>query len=792
MKIAWRNLIRYKSFAFLNIAGLAVGLAASMLILAWVRHERSYDRFHENGEQMYRLLSKLDGENFTAAVAPSPLLPELKATMPEVVGFTRITLPRTHYFEYSEKRFEEKSVFYADNNFLDIFSFPLISGDLSNALRRPDGIVITERMARKYFDQDDPIGKVLHIDHARPLTVTAVMADVPSHSHLQIDFVIPFDFLNKSDYLYPGDSPDDWGDFKHYSYIQFHLDVALDPAKCRKLEENINTIYRTHANSALQKTSYLLQPLKDIHLHSQNLQVDLAGHGNHQYVDTMFFVAIFILMVACINFMNLATARSARRAKEVGLRKVVGANRIQLVLQFLSEALLIAYLSFFLAIGLAWVALPMFSQLANNSLHTIFFHVDFLFVAFASATLTGLLAGIYPAIYLSGFTPVKVLKGIFSDARNGSLLFRNALVVVQFVISITLLVGTFVAYQQLNYLKNRNLGFDKSGLLYIPMVGDIWGQQPAYRNALRANPLIANFTVTDDVPTNLRSGTIDYYFDGKDPNSSLILPMMDVDEHFFDVFDMQLIAGRGFSHEFGSDSSNFVVNETLTKIMGLSPQEAIGKPFTLWSKKGTVIGVVRDFNFKPASQVIEPLVMQYNDWGGMIVVKAQMPEMEATLRALEQIHAKFNPNFPFSYGFVDQDLERLYHGEQRLSNLFNFFAILAIFVSCLGLYGLSSFIAERRAKEIGIRKILGSSTGRIFYLLSKSFLVLAVIAICIALPLSWYASNAWLASFAYRINIHWSIFILASTVATLTAMVTTSYQAWKAARTNPVDSLRDE
>ena len=792
IKIAWRNIIRHRSFALLNIAGLAVGLAASMLILSWVQHERSFDSFHENGKQIYRVLSKLDGEDFTAAIAPPPLLPELKEKMPEVVDFTRITLPRTHYFEYDDKRFEEKAVFYADTNFFDVFNFQLIAGDLSNVLQRPDGVVITERTARKYFDQQDPVGKVLKMDQARPLTVTAVMADIPSNSHLQIDFLIPFDFLNKSDYLYPGNSPDDWGDFKHYSYIQFQPDVAADPVKRQKLEEHINTIYRAHANSALQKTSFLLQPLKDIHLHSQNLQVDLADHGNHQYVDTMFFVSIFILLVACINFMNLATARSARRAKEVGLRKVVGAHRAQLVIQFLSEALLVAYLSFFLAIGLAWIALPLFNQLANNSFHTLFFQVDFLLMALAIATLSGLLAGIYPAIYLSGFAPVKVLKGIFSTARNGNLLFRNTLVVLQFVISITFLVGTFVAYQQLNYLKNRNLGFDQSGLLYIPMVGDIWGQQQAYRNALRSNPLTANFTVTDDVPTNLRSGTIDYYFDGKTPNSSLILPMMDVDEHFFEVFDMQMIAGRSFSPQFGSDSSNFVVNETLTKVMGVSPEEAIGKPFILWSKKGTIIGVVKDFNFKPASQAIEPLVMQYNDWGGMVVVKAQIAQLDATLRLLEKVHAKFNPNFPFSYGFVDQDLEKLYHREQRLSNLFNFFAVLAIFVSCLGLYGLSSFIAVRRTKEIGIRKILGSSTGRIFYLLSKSFLILVAIAIGIALPLSWYAGNAWLASFAYRINMHWSIFILAAIVAISTAMVTTSYQAWKAARANPVDSLRDE
>lgn len=789
IKTAWRNIIRHRSFASLNIAGLAVGLAASMLILSWVQHERSYDSFHTDADQLYRIKSKLDHENFKAAVSPSPLAPELKERMSEVADFVRITLPRTHYFEYQNDRYEEKAVIYADTNFLEVFTFPLVAGDKTSALQRPDGIVITAHIAKKYFNNENPIGKILKIDHTQQVTVTGVLKDIPNNSHLQFDHVLPLTFLNKDHFLYPND---DWGHFIYYSYLRFQPLHSIMNTELNTLEQHINEIYREHVEGTLLKTTYQLQPLKDIHLHSQNLQVELAGRGNYQYVNTLFFVAIFILVVACINFMNLATARSTRRAKEVGLRKVIGANRRQLIFQFLGEALMIAYFSFALAIGLVWISLPLFNSLANTTLDAAFFNPTFFFSALGIATLTGFVAGIYPAIYLSGFIPIKVLKGVFSGSGSGNLVFRNTLVVIQFVVSIALLVGTLLAYQQLNYLKNRNLGFDKSGLVYVPMVGDIWGQQHAYRNALRDNPLTANFSVTDDVPTNLRSGTIDYHFEGKDPNSSLILPTMDVDEHFLDVFDMQLIAGRSFSHQFGNDSSNYVVNETLVNHMGLSPQEAIGKPFMLWDKKGTIIGVVKDFNFKPASQVIEPIVLKYNDWGGMVVIKAPTNQLEATLKALEQINTKLNPNFPFSYGFVDRDLERLYLAEQRLSNLFNFFALLAIFVSCLGLYGLSSYIAERRAKEIGIRKILGSSSLSIFYLLSKNFLALVAIAICIALPFSWYAGKTWLASFAYRIDIHWNILILAAGIATLTAMVTTSYQAWKSARANPVNSLRDE
>ncbi|PRD52711.1 ABC transporter permease [Sphingobacterium gobiense] len=789
IKIAWRNIIRHRSFAFLNIAGLAVGLAASILILSWAQHERSYDSFHADIDQLYRVTSTLDQENFRAAVSPSPLAPELKERMSEVADFVRITLPRTHYFEYNDGRYEEKAVIYADTNFLDVFTFPLVAGNKASALQRPDGIVITARMARKYFNDENPIGKVLKIDHTQQVTVTGVLKDIPNNSHLQFDYVLPLTFLNKDHFLYPHD---DWGHFIYYSYLRLQPLHSTMNTELNTLEQHINEIYREHVEGTLLKTTYQLQPLKDIHLHSQNLQVELAGRGNYQYVNTLFFVAIFILVVACINFMNLATARSTRRAKEVGLRKVIGANRLQLIFQFLGEALMIAYFSFALAIGMVWISLPLFNNLANTTFGAAFFNLTFFLSALGIATFMGFVAGIYPAIYLSSFIPIKVLKGIFAGSGTGNLVFRNTLVVIQFVVSIMLLVGTLLAYQQLNYLKNRNLGFDKSGLVYVPMVGDIWGQQQAYRNALRDNPLTANFSVTDDVPTNLRSGTIDYYFDGKDPNSSLILPTMDVDEHFLDVFDMQLIAGRSFSPQFGNDSSNYIVNKTLVSHMGLSPQQAIGKPFTLWDKKGMIIGVVKDFNFKPASQIIEPIVLKYNDWGGMVVIKAPTNQLEATLKALRKINTQLNPNFPFSYGFVDRDLEELYLGEQRLSNLFNFFALLAIFVSCLGLYGLSSYVAERRAKEIGIRKILGSSSFSIFYLLSKNFLVLVAIAMSIALPFSWYAGKTWLASFAYRIDIHWNILILAAGIATLTAMLTTSYQAWKAARTNPVDSLRDE
>lgn len=787
-KIAWRNLMRHKSFSLLNISGLAIGLASSMLILSWVQHERGYDKFHSHEDRIFRITAGFN-DDFKSAVVPSPLGPELKEKMAEVNDFVRVSIPVTSFFEYNNNRYEEKAGFYADSTFLNVFTFPLIAGDKATALHQPDGILMTERMAKKYFNDQNAIGKVLKLNNVQEVKVTGVLADIPVNSHLQFDYILPFTSLHKDQPLYPNE---DWRNFIYYSYLRFNPGSSASPVQNKMLENRITDIYRGHVDGTLLKTNFKLQALGDIHLHSQNLQVDLAGHGNYQYVNTLFLVAVFILIVACINFMNLATARSARRAKEVGLRKVIGANRKQLIVQFLGEALLISYLSLMLAVALAGLFMPLFTHLSGVSLTRNFFNPGFMVLVSGIATLAGITAGLYPALYLSGFKPIKVLKGVFEGSHGGNLIFRNVLVVVQFVISISLLVGTIVAHQQLNYLKNRNLGFDKSGLVYVPMTGDIWSQQQAYRNALRENPFTSNFTIIDEVPSNLRSGTIDYYYEGKDPNSSLIVPTMDVGEGFFDVFDMQLIAGRSFSNQFGSDSGNYVVNETLVKIMGLTPEEAIDKPFSLWSKKGNIIGVVKDFNFKPASQIIEPLILQYNDWGGMIVVKAQEQQLEPTIKALEKINASLNPHFAFSYGFVDQDLEKLYRSEQRLSNLFNFFAALAIFVSCLGLYGLSAYIAERRSKEIGIRKILGSSPMNIFYLLSKSFLGLVIIAICIALPVSWYASSIWIEGFAYRIDISWGILVLASCIAVGTAMFTTSYQAWKSACINPVKSLRAE
>ena len=783
LKIAFRNLYRHKAFSLINISGLAIGMACSIFILFWVRDELSFDQFHPQADRMYRLICNAGA--FKAAVSPAGFASGLKSQLPAIQNITRISKPQSALFESGDHKFQEKQIIFVDSNFFDLFHFPLLRGNLKTALEKPDGILITENMARKYFGEEDPMGKVLRKDNQDNFKVTGILANIPTNSHLQFDFIIPMSAIEETDYDVVNHV---WDRFNYYTYLLLDPNTNVSSQGLTKLGKQIDNVYTSKVKGL--QVNFHLQPLTSIHL-TPGLQVDLPGHGNRQYVNIFFFVALIILAVACINFMNLATARSARRAKEVGLRKVVGAGRFQILAQFLGESVFIALISFALAILLVWTLLPAFNQLADKSVGLQSLDAKIIVSLLGLAIITGLISGIYPAIYLSGFRPAKVLKGK-GKTSGGNLVFRNGLVVTQFIVSIVLLVGTGVVYRQLQFIKNMNLGFEKRNLLYIPMTGELWNKMDAIKSELEKQPLTSDYSIVSDLPANLITGTVNIDYEGKDPKSQIVIPSMNVDENFTRVFQMTMLNGRSFSTAFKADSSNFVVNEKAVQMMGMTTKNAVGKSLSFGGTKGIIIGVVKNFNFKPIQQPIEPLILRPNKYGGFIFVRTKPGNTETTIKELEKICQQLNPAYPFDYAFLDEDLANLYKGEQRIGSLFNVFAILAIFISCLGLYGLSAFIAEQRTKEIGVRKALGASVYNIVYLLSTNFTRVILIAILISVPISWYFIHQWLQGFAYHVEVGWGIFVLGALAALFIAWCTVSYESIKSAMANPVNSLRSE
>ncbi len=786
-KTALRNLLRHKLFSGLNIFGLATGMACSILIFLWVQDELSYDKFNHHADHIFRVVERASDGSYV--VTPPALAYAIKSEIPGIQNATRIK-PIQKMITVGTKKFDEKNIYYADSNFLQIFNYPLVRGNAAKVLSLPNSVVLTEATAKKYFgDADAAMNKSIYIDDdikGINLIVTGILKNIPSNSHLQPAMLIPMERYDKVNNPIYG-----WTNFDVYIYFQLKNAVAPTASNLSSITKKINDIYKQ--NNKEFDITLTAQPLTDIHLHS-NYMFDVANNGNYAYVQIFALAAVFIIIIACINFMNLATAVSGKRAKEVGLRKTIGALRHQLIAQFIGESLLLSFISLLLATLIVYAMLPLFNQLAAKTISFNPFNIYMLIGLVGVTIVTGLLSGSYPAFFLSSFNPIKALKGKNILRSNKSFL-RNGLVVLQFSISVILIVGTLVIYNQLRYIKKKDIGFDKENLLYMPMpqVGDLKNNKDAMIATLSSFPDIRNYTFTDELPTNL-SNSSKLTWRGMNPETQVLACRLRVDENFIKTFGIHMAAGRFFSKDFGNNNTGYVVNETALKVMGLNLNNAIGKiiSISLEDNEMPIIGVVKDFNFKPLQQSIEPLVIRTNFSGGYVVMRTTPATVQKVIASLQHSFRNVYGDYPFTYGFVNDDLSNLYITEQRMEKLFNVFSILSIVISCLGLFGLATFAAQQRIKEIGVRKVLGASEAGIVALLSKDFLKLVLVSFVVAFPVAWWASDKWLQSFAYRTTVSWWLFVIAGVLALLIALITISFQSVKAALANPAKSLKTE
>lgn len=782
-KLGFRNLIKQKDSSIINILGLAVGLASAIFILLWIDHETSHDDFHEYSDQLYRVTSHFG--DFDAALTPAPLAFALRDEYPDVQFATRTSLHKTHLVTYEETSYEEKGILYVDSNFLEVFTFSLLQGDVSTALYQPESILLTASAATKYFGDDDPLGKTLQLAGETNLTVTGVLADISAQSHLKFDLLIPMAILARTNRDLKNNS---WDNFDWYSYLGLTKTVQQNKQELINLQDEIDGFFRTREEDI--EISFRLQPITDIHLRS-NLMGDVAGLGNEQYVFILSIAVILLLIIATINFMNLATAKATERAREVGFRKVAGARRSQLVIQFLTESSIVAFFAFVLAIGMVLILVPSFMTLTGVDVSSNLTEGRVIGMILALTFFIGLLAGSYPAFYLSKFTPKAVLN-LKQETKGRHAIFRNGLVVTQFVFSILFLIGTAVIYQQQQFIKNQNLGFERENLVYIPLNKELKANAKALQERLRSNPSTQTSAFCQDLPTDLVSGTISINWEGKDPNEQIMFATLAVDDKFVEVFDMKMRSGRPFDRLLESDKSGYMLNEKALEIMGMDPEDAIGSTFNMWGNDGPILGVVEDFHFKPIRQPIEPLVMRYEEVGDFVVLRTNPGQTEETIGVLEQMCKEVAPTYPFEFGFVDDDLDRLYQSEQRLGALVQIFALIAIFVSCLGLYGLSAFLANQRRKEVGVRKVLGATVSEIVIKLSQDFTRPVWIAMLIAVPLAYFGANRWLENFAYHINLSWWILVGSCVAAWIIALLTTGVETLRVARSNPIDAIKAE
>ncbi len=781
LKVALRNIRRHKGFSFINIAGLAIGLACCLLITIWVLDELSYDKFHENADNLYRVEEDqhYSGRIFYVYVTPYPLGPALKEEIPEIIDATRVVWTGGVLFKYEDNTFFEDNGRAVDPSFLKIFTYPLVKGDKNTALDSPFSAVLSEDLAEKYFGEDDPIGKVITLNNQYDFTVTGVLENIPHNTYLQFDFLVPYEILKRTGQT----REEDFGTNSIYTFVQ-----VADGTPVEEVNQKIFGFIRT--KNPESRTDLRLMSFTKLHLHE--FFGYEKGAGAIQYVYIFSIIAFIVLLIACINFMNLSTARSANRAKEVGLRKVVGAVKGHLVRQFYGESVVYAFIALIFAVGIVTLLLPAFSHLSGKELSWSVAGIGTVLIGLLSITLfTGLVAGSYPAMFLSAFQPVKVLKGSLFSGTGGAR-FRRVLVVTQFALSILLIIGTAVVYQQQNYIKNMRLGWDKEHLIYIPLRADTKKSYNVLKENLIQNPRVLNVTGTSQLPTHIGSNSGGADWEGKDPEFQILIGFNSVDFDFTETLKIELVEGRSFDKEHTSDLSQaWIVNEEVAKLM--NKDSVIGERFSHVGVNGTIIGVMKNFHYQTLKNKIEPLAIAVDpDDLNYMIIRIPPEEVSSSLGFIENTWKRTIPDYPFEYRFMDERYDMMYRTEQRIGTLLRYFAILAVFVACLGLFGLASFMAEKRTKEIGIRKVLGASVVQVTRLLCKEFFVLVLVANVIAWPAAYFIMRKWLQSYAYRADLGFFVFIGAMLLALFVAILSVGYQAIRAARSNPADSLRYE
>jgi putative ABC transport system permease protein len=806
-KIAFRNLKKYKFISFVNLFGLTVGMTCCLLILTYILNETSYEKYNPDAGRIYRVTRSFNNAEgivslHLGAVAP-PFAPLLQNDFPDIQKITCLLPNGNTPIRYGEKIFTEQNLFFADENLFDVFHVKVLKGNPKTSLKDPFCVMLTPQIARKYFGNNDPMDQFIRMDNQYNLKVTGIYEPLPTATHMHPEILLSFNTLKDSSVYGEKNLLTNWGNNSFFTYLLLPEHYPVKNLEARFpafLDKNMHPSDAPAGFKASKYTRLFLQPLTDIHLRS-HLDEEIEENGDITRVYIFGAIALFILLIACINYMNLSTARSALRAREIGIRKVAGAERKEIIFQFLSESVMMAFLSILLAVALAALIIPWLKNITGQDLSLQMLTKWYVWLPLTlSPVMVGVLSGIYPALFMSSFKPALVLKGLFKPG-NQTVSFRKVLVIAQFSISIILIISTAIVYQQLDYMQKKSLGFDKEQIVTLPYSSGLHKNYESFRTELLQNANIREATRSSRIPSGRlldeQGASIQVGDSIKPVNSDIKYVATDFD--FVPTYGIHMVAGRNFSRTYGMDTNSFLLNAAAVQALSIKdPADAIGKNFIYGDVKGKVVGIFGDFNFESMHQKIMPLVFiipseKYAAQNyGILSIKIKGNNTRAALSHLEKTWKKYLPETPYEYSFLDEKFDQLYKSEQRQGTLFTAFSGIAIFIACLGLFGLSAFAITQRIKEIGIRKVLGASAAGIVGLLSRDFLKLVAIAAIIAFPVAWYAMSRWLQDFAYRIEMPWWLFLLAGILASVVALATISSLAIRAALSNPVKSLRSE